>query len=238
MIAKNKENNSPDFAKGEVILIDKDKGMTSFDVIRKLRKILNIRKIGHAGTLDPAATGLLILCTGKMTKEIGIYQNKSKTYEGIISLGKTTPSMDAETEPVEVKDFSHVTGEDIEKVRSEFIGEIEQTPPMYSAVKHKGKSLYKYARNGIEVERKPRKVNVYEFEITKIDLPDIHFRIKCSKGTYVRVIANDFGEKLGCGAFLKELRRTEIGEFSVSDAFTLKELREKFANSEIAATEN
>ncbi len=239
MIAKNKiEDIVPDFEKGEVILIDKEKGITSFDVIRKLRKILKIKKIGHAGTLDPAATGLLILCTGKKTKEISSFQNKPKVYEGIITLGKSTPSMDGETEAVDVKDYSHVSENDIEKVRKEFIGEIEQIPPMYSAVKHKGKSLYKYARKGIEVERKPRKVTVYEFEITKINLPDVYFKIKCSKGTYVRVIANDFGEKLGCGGYLKELRRTGIGEFDVADAFTLKELSEIFSETKISDIEN
>lgn len=239
MIAKNKiEDIVPDFEKGEVILIDKDKGITSFDVIRKLRKILKIKKIGHAGTLDPAATGLLILCTGKKTKEITSFQNKPKVYEGIIALGKSTPSMDGETEALEVKDYSNVTKEDIERVRNEFIGEIEQVPPMYSALKYKGKSLYKYARKGIEVERKPRKVTVYEFEIKKIDLPDIHFKIKCSRGTYVRVIANDFGEKLGCGGYLKKLRRTGIGEFDIKNAFTLKELSEIFSETKISGVEN
>lgn len=239
MIAKNKiEDIVPDFEKGEVILIDKDKGITSFDVIRKLRKILKIKKIGHAGTLDPAATGLLILCTGKKTKEITSFQNKPKVYEGIIALGKSTPSMDGETEALEVRDYSNVTKEDIERVRNEFIGEIEQVPPMYSALKYKGKSLYKYARKGIEVERKPRKVTVYEFEIKKIDLPDIHFKIKCSRGTYVRVIANDFGEKLGCGGYLKKLRRTGIGEFDIKNAFTLKELSEIFSETKISGVEN
>ncbi len=239
MIAKNKlENLTPDFEKGEVIIIDKEKGITSFDVIRKLRKILKIKKIGHAGTLDPAATGLLILCTGKKTKEISAFQNQPKIYEGIFSLGKRTPSMDGETGAVEVKDYSTVTHEEIERVRKEFVGEIEQLPPMYSALKHKGKALYKYARNGIEVERKPRKVTVYEFQIKKIDLPDIYFKIKCSKGTYIRVIANDFGEKLGCGAYLKELRRTGIGEFDVKNAFTINELNEIISETKISGVGN
>ncbi len=239
MIAKSTiKNITPDFSAGEVILIDKPEGISSFDVIRQLRKILNIKKIGHAGTLDPAATGLLILCTGKKTKEIRKFQDKPKTYEGIISLGKSTPSMDAETDAVEEKDYSYVTDGDIERVRKEFLGEIEQIPPMYSAVKHKGKSLYKYARKGIDIERKPRKVTIYNFEIKKINLPDIYFRIKCSKGTYIRVIANDFGEKLGCGGYLKELRRTEIGEFKVSDAFSINEIKEIFGKREIAKVEN
>ncbi len=216
-------NENFNFEKGEVILIDKNAGVSSFYIVRRLRKILNIKKIGHAGTLDPAATGLLILCTGKKTKEISLYQNLKKCYTGSIELGKATPSMDAETEFVEENDISGVSLSDIELTRKKFVGEILQTPPMYSAIKHKGKSLYKYARKGIELKREPRKVTVYNFEIDKIELPEVYFKIECSKGTYIRVIADDFGKELGVGGYLKSLRRTKIGEYSVDDAYTIEE---------------
>lgn len=211
---------------GSIFLYDKEKGKTSFDIIRAIRKKINIKKVGHAGTLDPAATGLLIVCTGKKTKEIYKFQEMPKTYFGTITLGKTTPSMDAETEPSEIKSIDGISVEKIEKVRKLFLGEIEQVPPMYSAIKHKGKSLYKYARKGIEVKREPRKVNIYSFRITDINLPEISFEIKCSKGTYIRVIANDFGKTLGCGGYLSDLRRSQIGNFNVNEAITNNELKE------------
>ncbi len=210
---------------GSVFLFDKEKGKTSFDIIRDIRRKINIKKVGHAGTLDPAATGLLIVCTGKKTKEIYLFQEMPKTYTGIITLGKTTPSMDAETEPSEIKKVEGISEEDIEKVRQSFLGEIEQIPPMYSAIKHKGQSLYKYARKGIEIKREPRKVSIYNFEIKKINLPEISFKIKCSKGTYIRVIANDFGNTLGCGGYLSELRRSQIGDYSVDEAITSSDLQ-------------
>lgn len=222
-----------DFTSGEVFLIDKEKGKTSFNVVHRLRKILNIKKIGHAGTLDPAATGLLILCVGKKTKEIYKYQELEKTYSGVIELGKKTPSMDSETEVILERDFSNVTEEMIEKVRVSFVGDIQQLPPMYSALKHNGKALYKFARKGIEVERKPRTISVYDFEILRVDLPEIEFKIRCSKGTYIRVIANDFGEKLGCVAYLKSLRRDAIGEYKVEDALTVDELQKNRKTVEI-----
>lgn len=217
--------NIADLKNGAVFLIDKVKGKTSFDVVRDIRKKINVKKVGHAGTLDPSATGLLILCSGKKTKEIHLFQDMPKIYTGKIHLGKSTPSMDAETEATEIKDVN-VTDFDIEKTRQLFLGEIEQIPPMYSAIKHKGKSLYKYARKGIEIERKPRKVTVYDFEITNINVPEISFRIKCSKGTYIRVIADDFGKALGCGGYLSELRRVQIGSYNVDMALTSKELQE------------
>lgn len=212
-----------DFQIGEVLLIDKDSGISSFGIVRKLRKILGVKKIGHAGTLDPRATGLMILCTGKKTKEISNYQDQFKVYSGAITLGKRTPSMDAETEFTEEKDFSYITDADIEKVRKTFLGKIKQLPPMYSALKHKGKALYKYARKGQDVKRELREVEIYDFKINKIELPDVSFELKCSKGTYIRVIADDFGQKLGCGAYLKKLRREAIGQYNVKDAFTLTE---------------
>ncbi|MEW6702915.1 MAG: tRNA pseudouridine(55) synthase TruB [Bacteroidota bacterium] len=222
----------PDFASGEVILLDKKLRKSSFDYVYKVRKTAGVKKVGHAGTLDPMATGLMIICTGRMTKEISKIQDFEKTYTGIFTLGKTTPSFDSETEfdSHEEKSFEHITEEEIYRVRDLFMGNIAQTPPMYSAVKHNGKALYHYARKGVEVERRQRKVFISKFEITKIDLPDIHFEISCSKGTYIRVIANDFGKQLGCGAFLKELRRTRIGSYSVDDALEIEEFQELVKN--------
>jgi len=218
---------SLDFLAGEAVLIDKEQGDSSFRVVHKLRKIVNVKKIGHAGTLDPAATGLLILCTGKMTKQIYKYQDLDKTYTGIISLGKTTDSMDAETEFTSEKSIEGISEEMILKLRENFTGNCLQIPPMYSALKHKGKRLYKYARKGEIVEREPRQITIHSFNVENIELPDIYFTINCSKGTYIRVIANDFGEELGCGAYLKSLRRTAIGNYSVEDAFNLEELKGK-----------
>jgi tRNA pseudouridine55 synthase len=212
-----------DFELGEIILIDKEINKPSFSVIYKVRKTIGIKKIGHAGTLDPKATGLMIICTGKKTKEIESFQNLVKTYKGTITIGKTTVSMDSESEIIEEKSIDGITDEKIKAARSFFIGKINQVPPMFSAVKHKGKSLYKYARKGIEIERSAREVNIYRFDITKIDLPEIHFEIDCSKGTYIRALANDFGCKLGCGAFLSSLRRTGIGGYKVEDALTINE---------------
>lgn len=216
-----------DYAAGEVILIDKEKGKTSFNVIHRLRKIVNVKKVGHAGTLDPAATGLLIVCVGKKTKEIYKYQELEKTYTGIVELGKKTPSMDFETEIISERSYAGITNEMIEEARKSFLGEIKQIPPMYSALKHKGRALYKFARAGVEVDREPRNVSVYEFEILKIHLPEIEFKIRCSKGTYIRVIADDLGEKLGCGGVLMSLRREAIGEYKVEDALTVEEFGQK-----------
>ncbi len=228
MIITNKSDiDLSNLSEGRVLLIDKDKNKTSFNVVSNIRRIFNIKKVGHAGTLDPAATGLLIVALGRKTKEIYKYQDMPKTYTGVITLGKKTPSMDSETEPIEVKSFEHVSEDNIEDVRKIFLGEIQQIPPMYSALKHKGKALYKYARKGIDIKREPRIVNIYNFEINKIELPDITFKIECSKGTYIRVIADDFGSKLNCGAYLSKLRRTQIGEYKVEDALTIAELDKK-----------
>ncbi|MCB0747391.1 MAG: tRNA pseudouridine(55) synthase TruB [Ignavibacteriales bacterium] len=216
--------NSSDLSEGSVLLIDKPKGKTSFDAVWWVRKKLQIKKVGHAGTLDPAATGLLIVCTGKKTKEISKFQELHKVYTGVITLGATTASMDQETELENVKDVKELSEEKIYKIRDSFLGEIEQIPPMFSALKHKGRSLYKYARKGIEVKREPRKVSIYNFRITEINIPYISFEIECSKGTYIRVIANDFGMKTGYGGYLGELRRTKIGDYDVNNALTLEEL--------------
>jgi tRNA pseudouridine55 synthase len=211
-----------------VILIDKPVSWTSFDVVAKIRKLTQVRKVGHAGTLDPLATGLLIVCTGKKTKEISDYQEQRKKYTGIITLGKSSPSMDMATEVTEKALPDNLDEEKILEIRNKFLGNIEQVPPMFSAIKHKGKALYKFARAGKEVERKPKQVEIFSFEILKIDLPDIHFEIDCSKGTYIRVIANDFGNELGCGGILSLLRRTEIGEYKVDDAYEMDEFSSMF----------
>ncbi len=228
MILRTKSDFSDiDFNKGEVILIDKERGFTSFDIVHRMRRLSGVKKVGHAGTLDPKASGLLIICTGKKTKEITEYQNLEKTYEGIIAIGNTTPSFDSETEfnSDSSESAANITIEQIEEAKKDFIGAINQVPPMYSALKLNGKALYKYARKGVTVERAPRPVEIYSFDILKFEFPDIHFRIKCSKGTYIRVIANDLGAKLGCGAYLKSLRRTQIGSYNVSDAFEVEELK-------------
>ncbi len=238
MITKNLNDLSKiDFNAGEVILIDKDPVLTSFDIVYKVRKAVGVKKVGHAGTLDPAATGLLIVCTGKKTKEINQYQESIKTYTGIIELGKKTPSMDGETEVEEEKPIDGIDEKNILETRDSFLGEIEQVPPMYSALKHKGKSLYKYARKGVEIKREPRKVTIERFEIKKIDLPAVHFEVVCSKGTYIRVIADDFGKKLGCGGYLKKLRRTKIGDYSVDDAFKINDFVE-LKNNSVSAERN
>ncbi len=224
MITNKTDNfSSIDFTEGGLVLIDKPTGWTSFDVVNKIRHTLHIKKVGHAGTLDPNATGLLIIAFGKKTKELNLYQGLDKTYSGIIYIGKSTPSMDGETEFIEENSIEGISEKEIMKVRDSFIGESMQVPPMYSAVKHKGKKLYQLARKGKEVEREPRKIFVSDFQLLQINLPEILFSISVSKGTYIRVIADDFGKKLGCGAYLKELRRTRIGEFDVKDAFKIED---------------
>lgn len=229
MITKQtKDLQSLDYLSGQVILIDKPVNWTSFDVVAKIRRLIKVKKVGHAGTLDPLATGLLIVCTGKLTKEISKYQEQRKKYSGVITLGKSSPSMDMATEITWNGVTENLTEEKIIEVRNKFLGKIEQVPPMFSAIKHKGKSLYKLARKGKEIEREPRHVEIYSFDITKFDLPDIHFEITCSKGTYIRVIANDFGNELGCGGVLSALRRTEIGEYKVNEACSINEFSSMF----------
>ena len=212
---------------GTVILVDKPLEWTSFDVVKKLRYQLKIKKIGHAGTLDPLATGLLILCTGKMTKQIEKYQAQEKEYTGKFVIGSTTPSYDLETEVQNEVSIDHITKEDLIDAASKLTGEIDQIPPIFSAIKVDGKRAYKGARAGETVELKSRKVEIREFELTDINLPHVSFRISCSKGTYIRSIARDFGEILNVGAYLAELRRTRIGEFNVSNAKTIEELTSK-----------
>lgn len=208
---------------GEVILINKPYEWTSFDVANKLKRACKFKKIGHAGTLDPLATGLVILCTNKKTKQIDTYQAKEKEYTGTLVLGKTTPSIDLETEFDSESSVDHVTQEAMENARIELVGHIEQFPPIYSAVKMGGERLYKKARRGETVEIKPRSVEIKLFEIETSEFPTISFRIICSKGTYIRSMVRDFGIKLGCGAYMASLQRTRIGEHSLSDAWELED---------------
>ncbi|MCW5911261.1 MAG: tRNA pseudouridine(55) synthase TruB [Cyclobacteriaceae bacterium] len=208
----------------QVILINKPLTWTSFDVVNKLRGKLKIKKIGHAGTLDPLATGLLILCTGKMTKRIDEYQAQEKEYTGKFVIGKTTPSHDLETPVEEVTSVDHITEAQIREIAQKFTGVIQQVPPLHSAIKIDGKRAYKFARKGTDVELKSREVTVSTFEITAIKKPAIHFRIVCSKGTYIRSLARDFGNELGTGAYLAELCRTRIGEFKLADALELDQI--------------
>jgi len=215
-----------DFDAGEVLLIDKPYQWTSFDVIKKLRNTIRIKKIGHAGTLDPLATGLLIVCTGKFTKKINEFQDQGKVYTGIIEIGKTTPSYDLETEFDSELGFENITKEALDIAVKPLIGNIEQLPPVYSAIKIGGERAYKKARRNEEVKMPPREVSVNEFNFTKVELPEIHFEIKCSKGTYIRSLAHDLGQNLGCGAHLKTLKRTAIGDFNVQDAYSLDEFIE------------
>ena len=215
-----------DFDTGEVLLIDKPYQWTSFDVIKKLRNTIRIKKIGHAGTLDPLATGLLIVCTGKFTKKINEFQDQDKIYTGIIEIGKTTPSYDLETEFDFESEFEHITNDDLNKAVEPLIGDISQLPPVYSAIKIGGERAYKKARRNEEVKMSPRHVKVIEFNFTKVELPEIHFEIKCSKGTYIRSLAHDLGQNLGCGAHLKALKRTGIGAFKVEDAYDMDEFFE------------
>ncbi|KJD31730.1 pseudouridine synthase [Tamlana nanhaiensis] len=217
-----------DYLSGQVLLIDKPLNWTSFQAVNKLRweirQAFNIKKIkvGHAGTLDPLATGLLIICTGKKTKEINTFQAQVKEYTGTIVLGSTTPSFDLETEINETFPTDHITEDLIHKTTKQFIGDIEQFPPVFSAVKKDGKRLYEFARAGETVEIKPRTIHISEFEITSINNLELNFRVVCSKGTYIRSLANDFGKALQSGGHLSALRRTKIGDFNVENAVSIE----------------
>ena len=216
-----------DFQNGELILIDKELNWTSFDVVSKLRnsikKKLDLKKIkvGHAGTLDPLATGLLIICTGKMTKRIDEFTSLDKTYTGKITIGSSTPSYDLETKPNVYYPTNHINDELILNTANNFIGKTLQKPPIFSAIKKNGVRLYKLARKGIDVKIEKKEIIIHDFKITSINFNEIEFSIKCSKGTYIRSLANDFGKELGSGAHLSELRRTSIGEYSVDQSYKL-----------------
>lgn len=217
-----------DYQAGQVLLIDKPLNWTSFQVVNKLRweikqafKIKKI-KVGHAGTLDPLATGLLVICTGKMTKQINTFQGQIKEYTGTIVLGSTTPSFDLETEINKTFSTSHITNDLIYQTTKQFIGEIDQFPPVFSALKKDGKRLYEFARAGEDVEIKSRKITINAFEITNIKENTVDFRVVCSKGTYIRSLANDFGKVLNSGGHLSVLRRTKIGDFNVENALSIE----------------
>lgn len=216
-----------DYKNGQVLLIDKPLEWTSFQVVNKLRWHIKQRfgikkiKVGHAGTLDPLATGLLIICTGKQTKEIHIYQGQVKEYTGTFTIGATTPSYDLETAVDKTFPTEHITEEILQQTTQQFIGDIQQKPPIFSAIKKEGKRLYELARKGETTEIKARTVTITEFEITEVNLPEVTFRVVCSKGTYIRSLAFDFGKALGSGAHLSALRRTKIGNFSVEKASSI-----------------
>jgi len=216
-----------DFEKGSVLPVNKPIGWTSFDVVNKVRYLIKgylggkVIKVGHAGTLDPLADGLLIIMTGKFTKRIDEFQLFEKEYTGTFYLGKTTPSYDLEHAPDQDFSTHHISEELIRQCAAGFVGEIDQIPPVYSAVKHEGKRAYLYARKNKDIEIQPKRVMIREFEITHIDMPRVHFRISCSKGTYIRSIARDLGEALQSGAYLEKLSRTRIGEYRLEDALTV-----------------
>jgi tRNA pseudouridine55 synthase len=229
-----------DFLEGQVLLIDKPLTWSSFQAVNKLKYILKRKynlpkkfKIGHAGTLDPLATGLLIICTGKFTKKINEIQGQAKEYTGTITVGATTPSYDMETEVEATFPTEHITPELIQETTLKFIGEIDQKPPVFSAIKKDGVRLYEHARAGSAIEIQARKTTIHEFEITRIALPEIDFRVKCSKGTYIRSLAYDFGEALNSGAYLSVLRRTKIGDYEVTHGITPQDFEQKINSDEV-----
>ena len=217
-----------DILKGKMLLVDKPLNWTSFDVVKYIRKSLVSKfkikriKVGHAGTLDPLATGLLIICIGKQTKKISEYQNQLKTYTGKFKLGETTPSYDGETEVNEVFNYDHIKELDLKNMTKQFIGKKMQKPPIFSAIKKDGKRMYEYARENKKIEIQKREILIHEFNITNFSSPYVEFYIKCSKGTYIRSIANDYGEKLNSGSYLFELRRVNIGDYSVLNALKIE----------------
>lgn len=212
------------YEEGRLLLINKPVSWTSFDVVKKLRNVLRVKKIGHAGTLDPLATGLLIVGTGKFTKKLHELQALDKTYQGKLEIGKTTPSYDLETDFDSEKSWSHLTDVDLEAAKDKFVGEIQQIPPAHSAIKVGGERAYKKARKNKDVKMEPRTVIIDHFEIEASAAPEISFEVSCSKGTYIRSLAHDYGQELGVGAYLKELVRTRIGSYFLHDAIELEEL--------------
>ena len=220
------------YEEGRVLLIDKPLHWTSFDAVRKIRNLVRIKKVGHAGTLDPLATGLLIICTGKFTKKINEYQAQEKEYTGSFKLGAVTPTYDLESEPRDLKNIDLITEEILLATTKQFLGEINQVPPIHSAVKQQGKPVYLAARKGHDVKLEPRKITIREFEIIKTEMPIVYFRVVCTTGTYIRSLANDFGAALGCGAYLSSLCRTRIGEFSLEQAVSIEAFARTFQSPE------
>ena len=226
-MTSNQQPASNIFEEGQLLLINKPLRWTSFDAVNKIRNITRAKKVGHAGTLDPLATGLLIICTGKFTKKINEYQAQEKEYSGTFTLGASTATYDLESEPGNFKPFEYLTELEISSAAKKFTGEILQTPPAHSAIKMEGKRVYELARQGKEVKLEPRKIFIKEFEIIKIELPLVYFRVVCSTGTYIRSLAHDLGEVLGCGAYLSSLCRTRIGNFLLQDAVTPEDFAKK-----------
>ena len=212
------------YLEGKVLLLDKPIGWTSFNMVQKVRYLTRVTKVGHAGTLDPLATGLLIICTGKFTKQINTYMGMTKEYTGSMVIGATTPTYDLESEPENFKNIDHISSAQIQEATIPFVGDILQMPPQHSAIKKDGKRLYESARQGIEVKVDPRPITISVFEITSVELPTIHFRVVCSTGTYIRSLVKDFGDALGVGAYMSALRRTQIGDFKVGDAMQWEDL--------------
>jgi tRNA pseudouridine55 synthase len=210
------------FEQGQVLFINKPLYWTSFDAVKKIRNLVRTKKVGHAGTLDPLATGLLIICTGKFTKKINEYMAQEKEYTGTITLGATTPTYDLESQPDNFKPIENITAEKLLATAKTFTGEILQTPPAHSAIKVGGRRVYELARKGAEVKLEPRKILIKEFRIEKIDLPVVHFSVVCSTGTYIRSLAHDFGNLLGCGGYLSSLCRTRIGDVRLEQAKTIE----------------
>ena len=221
------------FEEGKVILINKPLEWTSFDVVKKIRNTIKIKKVGHAGTLDPLATGLLIVCTGKFTKKINEYMAQEKEYTGTFTLGASTPTFDLESEPENFRSIDTITEEKIIETTKKFTGEILQVPPVHSAIKQKGKPVYLLARKGVEVKLEPRKITIHKFEIININFPVISFKVVCTTGTYIRSLANDFGVALGCGAYLSSLCRTRIGNFTLAESLTMDEFISGVSKSKI-----
>lgn len=215
------------FEQGQLLLINKPLRWTSFDAVNKIRNLIRVKKVGHAGTLDPLATGLLIICTGKFTKKINEYMAQEKEYTGTFTLGASTPTYDLESEPGNFQPVEHITKEEIKSTAKKFAGDIMQIPPAHSAIKIEGKRVYELARQGKEVKLEPRKIFIKEFEIIKTESPVVYFRVVCSTGTYIRSLANDLGAALGCGAYLSSLCRTRIGDFLLQDAMTPEEFEKK-----------
>jgi tRNA pseudouridine55 synthase len=212
---------SAEHTEGHLLLVDKPLGWTSFDVVKKLRYALKVKKIGHSGTLDPLATGLLIIGTGKYTKQLHELQGLDKSYEGVMEIGKTTPSYDLETAFDSETPVDHIEMEDLLKAKNQLTGAIEQLPPAHSAVKVEGKRAYSLARKNIPVAMKSRQVTIHQFDVKMGTYGEVAFNVKCSKGTYIRSLVHDFGQYLGVGAYLKQLRRTGIGTYSIEDALTI-----------------
>jgi tRNA pseudouridine55 synthase len=213
------------FEEGQVLLINKPLHWTSFDAVRKIRNLVKTRKVGHAGTLDPLATGLLIICTGKFTRRINEYMSREKEYTGTITLGAVTPTYDLESEPSDFKPTGEISPGQIQEAVTHFTGNIFQVPPAHSAIKRQGKRVYELARSGMEVRLEPRPVNISVFEVTAIEMPVLQFRVVCSTGTYIRSLAHDLGQYLGCGGYLSSLCRTRIGEFQLKDSVTPEEFQ-------------